>query len=137
MLKKRIRERGYRRQGKVPWRDPAKKAALTAKRDAMKLRAMPKWADKGKIADVFAAAARVTKFTGIKHEVDHIVPLLNPTVCGLHWEGNLRVITESENAAKKNHFNPDDPDGLAFLKVDAYTPRGNLVLSDYLVEAAA
>jgi hypothetical protein len=47
--------------------------------------------------------------TGQKWEVDHIVPLQSPLVCGLHNEFNLRVITRFENRSKNNRHWPDMP----------------------------
>lgn len=62
------------------------------------------WSNEEKIQAFYSEAARLTTETGIKHVVDHIVPLKNKHVCGLHNEFNLRAITQRENAMKKNKF---------------------------------
>lgn len=54
-------------------------------------------------------AALRTKTTGIRWEVDHIVPLVHPQVCGLHVETNLRVIPAIENRRKGNRHWPEMP----------------------------
>lgn len=49
------------------------------------------------------------KITGIKHDVDHVVPLRSKLVCGLHNEFNLAVIPASENRSKGNRYWPGMP----------------------------
>ena len=39
-------------------------------------------------------------------EVDHIVPITNNLVCGLHLPCNLRIITSTQNKQKGNIFDP-------------------------------
>jgi hypothetical protein len=83
--------------------------ALIAKRVIAKKRAIPKWADLKAIRMFYAEAIRLTRETGIRHEVDHIYPLQSDMVCGLHCEANLRVITKAENQRKKNRLpQPDE-----------------------------
>lgn len=69
--------------------------------------ATPRWADPSEIAKIYRQRDRLNKQTGVAHEVDHIVPIQHPLVCGLHVEHNLRVITKTRNQAKLNHFMVD------------------------------
>lgn len=73
-----------------------------------KLQAMPKWADRSEIAKVYQESRKATLATGVKHEVDHIVPLQGETVCGLHVHWNLQVITKSLNSGKRNRLTEHD-----------------------------
>ena len=82
----------------------AKIAAYNMMRICKKIRATPKWANKLAIAKAYVLADYRSKLTGFKWEVDHIVPLNSPIVCGLHVENNLQVITKSKNIAKSNKF---------------------------------
>lgn len=76
---------------------------------ARKLRARPAWADKSAIKAVYARAIYLSQITGWKHHVDHIVPLKNKLVCGLHCEANLQVLDARTNIRKGNRFWPDMP----------------------------
>lgn len=79
------------------------KAQSIARRDFTK-RATPAWANMEAIHSFYRAAAEVSLSTGIKHHVDHVIPLRGKTVCGLHVETNLQVITATENMAKKDRL---------------------------------
>jgi hypothetical protein len=80
--------------------------AITSKRRARKKLATPSWASDSKIKEIYKKAVDLTKQTGIEHEVDHIYPLTNKFLCGLHVETNLQIITRKENAAKGNRMWP-------------------------------
>lgn len=61
-------------------------------------------ADWFEIKEIYKEAKRLTKVTGVAHEVDHIIPLIGSLVSGLHVPTNLRIITKSDNAKKGNKF---------------------------------
>lgn len=85
---------------------PDKINAKVAARKAQKLKATPSWADKECIADLYKLAA-IFNSTGINIHVDHIVPLKSKTVCGLHCESNLQLLSASDNISKGNRYWPD------------------------------
>lgn len=59
----------------------------------------PSDADKQKIQNFYNEAMRLTEETGIKHEVDHVVPV---SLGGLHHQDNLQVLNWIENRKKGN-----------------------------------
>lgn len=64
-------------------------------------------ADFAEIRKVYREADRLSLATGVKHNVDHIVPLNHPRVCGLHVAWNLRAIPAGPNMAKSNNWCPE------------------------------
>jgi len=82
----------------------AKWAAYIANRKKKRDQSMPAWADKDKILEFYIEARKLTKETGILHEVDHIIPSNHKLVCGLHNEFNLQILTKDENRKKSNKF---------------------------------
>ncbi len=106
-----LRSREYRRK------HPEKAAATTKKYRqanaalinslgseyrARKHCAMPLWVDRSAIKEIYAQCKQMNKAEGAVYHVDHIVPLKNDLVCGLHVPWNLRIITATENYRKKN-----------------------------------
>jgi len=67
--------------------------------------AIPKWItpeQKLAMRNLYLQAQALTKATGERYVVDHIIPLISPEVCGLHVPWNLRVITQEKNLIKSN-----------------------------------
>lgn len=88
--------------------NPGLWAAYCGKRRAVKKQATPRWADHEKIARLYELAA-VLNADGCAFEVDHIVPLNSPLVCGLHVENNLQLLPKVGNRSKGNRAWPDMP----------------------------
>jgi hypothetical protein len=80
----------------------ARSAEKVAARRAAKLRATPAWADMAHIAAFYRWAKECQAATGLKVNVDHVVPLVSDVVCGLHCPANLCILTEKANKAKGN-----------------------------------
>lgn len=116
--KRRVSCSTYRRFNKEKESEYRKKYCLTnrpilnakaAKRRSAKLLATPSWINEEIVLSIYKEASILTKSTGIKHHVDHIVPLQSSIVCGLHCESNLRIVTFEENLSKGNRIWPDMP----------------------------
>jgi hypothetical protein len=71
--------------------------------DAMK-QATPKWANQKTIKEFYSIAKKLTENLGVPHHVDHIIPLQNEFVCGLHVENNLQILRGTDNLQKGNSF---------------------------------
>lgn len=82
--------------------NPDKVKEKDHKRRAAKIKAIPKWFDKDKCAEVYRACEELNSKGVERYEVDHIVPLQGSNVCGFHVHYNLRVVTMSENRSKGN-----------------------------------
>lgn len=83
-------------------RHASERARLNAA-SAARRRLPPDWLDAislAQIQEMYDIAKAVSVQTGIKHHVDHIIPLNAKLVNGLHVPWNLQVITASENCAK-------------------------------------
>jgi len=72
---------------------------LLSKYRAKKLQATVNWANLDKVKEFYKNCPK-------GYEVDHIIPLQNKLVCGLHNEFNLQYLTVSENRTKNNSFTP-------------------------------
>ena len=97
----------YRRKHKE--NNPDYYKSLTSVRKRRHRSATPKWItpeQKLAMRQLYLQAMELTKLTGERYVVDHIVPLISDVVCGLHVPWNLRVITQEENLRKSNKLEP-------------------------------
>ena len=73
-----------------------------ARRTGIK-KATPVWADLQAIGEAYLEAAYFNM------QVDHIIPLKNKLVCGLHVWDNLQLMNPIQNNKKGNRYWPDMP----------------------------
>ena len=66
-------------------------------RRIIKNRAMPIWANRNKILNIYKNCPK-------GYHVDHIIPLKGKLVSGLHNEFNLQYLIAIENIRKKNYY---------------------------------
>lgn len=75
--------------------------------------ATPKWLTPEQRMEIrlkYRLAIELSRATGVRHAVDHEIPLQGEDVCGLHVPWNLRVITQDENLKKSNKLvDPSKP----------------------------
>ena len=98
-------EERTRHREKYKKQNPDLYKALNSVRKRRHKNATPPWItqeQKESIKRIYLHAMHLTKITGERYVVDHIIPLINPTICGLHVPWNLRVIPQQENLLKSN-----------------------------------
>jgi hypothetical protein len=86
-----------------------RKVLHSANRRGRKYSATPVWSNGFLVREIYHLAKIRTEVTGLKWEVDHIVPLAGKTVCGLHCEQNMQVVLMPENRRKSRYHWPDMP----------------------------
>lgn len=106
----RVYDPEYRNREEVRYR---RTAQGNKRRATKKMRSIPLTdVEKLEIEQIYLQSRIMTLQTGVKHCVDHILPIKHEY--GLHHPLNLRVITESENNAKQAKITPE---GLAVMPI--------------------
>ncbi len=93
--------------------DPSKLENFTTKQRARKNNRESRkrvpiclWKDEAQIRELYLKAAELNSGKDEKVHVDHIIPINNNLVCGLHVENNLQIVRSSINEKKSNSFIP-------------------------------
>jgi len=104
---RRIRPKKQARNRLFKKRHPSIANGWERMRRARRLQATPEWlseSDKLGLRHIYKSCKIKTAWTGVRHSVDHIVPIQGDAVCGLHVPWNVRVVTSKDNLAKGNRF---------------------------------
>lgn len=102
--KERLSEHWRQHAAKTRRENPAIVRRFNIARKHGEKRATPLWCDIDVVNSIYKEARRLESVDGIKRHVDHIIPLKNPLVCGLHVHNNLQILTAAENMKKHNDF---------------------------------
>ena len=96
----------YRRRSKeYDLAHKSERAARENFRRAQKISATPKWltkVQKDEMVQLYKLREQLSLEKGIIYHVDHIIPLINKDICGLHVPWNLQVIPAIDNLKKSN-----------------------------------
>lgn len=82
--------------------DPAYKRAFNLWGSTAKRTKIPSWV---KIVD-FLPICREALARGRGWEIDHVIPINHPKVCGLHVPQNVQLLLREANSSKANHWEP-------------------------------
>ncbi len=88
-----------------PDRVAAQNAARAKRRKIRETKVCPPWVKTVDLIQFYDKAKRITRETGVPHEVDHIFPIQPrcKKFSGLHVPWNLQVLTRAQNRVKSNH----------------------------------
>lgn len=81
-----------------------------AKRRVKVKEVTPSWSDEAQVRQIYKTCQNLNRmFPMLEFHVDHVVPLVNDAVCGLHSHTNLQILVGEENLSKGNRHWPDMP----------------------------
>ena len=98
-------KRRYKKTHKV--NNPDMYKEMTSLRRRRFRDATPKWLTENQRMEIrlkYRLAIELSRATGERHAVDHIIPLHGESVCGLHVPWNLQVLTQKDNLTKYNRM---------------------------------
>lgn len=87
--------------------NPHKVAVFASNKKLALSRATPSWSETDQIDVVYKKRDEYRQLYSILFEVDHIIPIVSDTVCGLHVLANLQLLDKSLNCTKTNNYQAD------------------------------
>ena len=87
-----------------------KRSAKKGRRKQRKAQATPAWCDFERVELLRQMAKALSTATGIKYNVDHVIPLQGELVCGLNTPENMEVVPARYNLLKGNTFDVEGED---------------------------
>lgn len=88
-------------------RNPLKLRSGNCKRRLQYLKSIPKWYEQEHVELLYSKRDELNKIWNLRLEVDHIIPLISDTVCGLHCWHNLQLLDKSLNCSKSTNYQQD------------------------------
>ena len=92
---------------------PSKAASRSTADSRQRAMRNANWADPEAIDKIYKDAKRLSRATGVPHEVDHVIPLRGDYVSGLHHQDNLLIMPKFAHKGKSNSFEVG-PDPMRF-----------------------
>lgn len=96
------RSRNYGKKYSKTFKGMISNNISAAKRRSLKKNALPDWVDLKELKQIYIDVKNIQWLSEEKLEVDHIIPLKNDSVCGLHVPWNLQIIPMKINRSKGN-----------------------------------
>jgi hypothetical protein len=91
------------------WRllNPDKHSKQSRLRNTRLERQIPGWYEEDLVKQIYIKRDELNKLWGTNLQVDHIIPLVSYTVCGLHCWHNLQLLDKPLNGSKNNKYQTD------------------------------
>lgn len=87
--------------------NPGKSALYNQRRFKYLKESIPSWYETELVQQFYVKRDKLNKKWQTNFQVDHIIPILSKTVCGLHCWANLQLLDASVNQSKYNSYQQD------------------------------
>lgn len=97
------------KQTKKQWRknNPEKVAIGKERRRGYLKESIPIWYEVNMVKQLYLKRNELNEKWSLNLQVDHIIPIISNTVCGLHCWANLQLLDSELNNSKNNNYQQD------------------------------